>query len=279
MGNLVESVKDAFETFGTLDPDRKPDLITLGLPALDEIIGGILPGTCGILGAAQGVGKSSLVLQALLTNSIPSGYIGLEDPSSEFGARVLSHFTGVPGGRIRMNALTPSERKRCQEVLPVISEALPHIETIVGGSLEQVKIAVRKCVDAGCRIVWLDYLHKIKGVSDNRTQEVSRAYTEFQRECAEQGVACMVVCQFSRKDIDERPHISWLKDTGDLENEARIILLAHPPKEHPGYVLTELAKWSYGPGAGSEFFYRRGTAGTLEPASILPFAETRKLSL
>ena len=275
MGNFIDAVEAAFETFKTFDPDAKPDIIKLGIPAVDSTIGGVLPGTAGIIGANNGVGKSSLVLAACLRNRIPSGYIGLEDPLPELGARVLSTFSMIPTDKIRNNRLNDEERALCRELIPEIKKALPHQETIVGGDMDNVESAVKRCVDSGCRIVWLDYLHKIKGTGGgDRTQEVSRAYTRFQRICAENGVACMVVCQFSRK-ADEVPQISWLKDTGDLENEARLILLSHLHPEIDGLVCSRIAKWSYGSGVGTEFFYQRTEQGTLIPTdSPIPEQKT-----
>jgi len=98
-----QQVAPAAKGFGRSRP-RPADLITLaevpteamdrietGLPELDRVLGGgILPGSTILLGGAPGIGKSTILLQALghlAEQGIPSRYVSCEESLSQLRRR------------------------------------------------------------------------------------------------------------------------------------------------------------------------------------------------
>ena len=260
--NLSSSANEAIKRFRTFE-DGEPDLIPLGIPAVDSVIGGLFPGSCGVLGMATGVGKSSLMLTAALTSPAPIGIISCEDTPDVLGSRALAWASGVNSRKLRTKNLSEEDKV----ALEAGQKRLENIDVLVtyavGAPADVVGDCVNSLAEAGCRLIWLDYLQKVRGVTDDRRNEVSRIYTQFQYGCARNDCAGMVISQFSRQDPTREPQIYWLKESGDIENEARLIILGHRDAADADTIYCRVAKSTYG-GENIRFAYRRNGAGILE---------------
>jgi replicative DNA helicase len=260
--NLSSSADEAIKRFRTFD-EGEPDLIPLGIPAVDSVIGGLFPGSCGVLGMATGVGKSSLMLTAALTSTAPIGIISCEDTPDVLGSRALAWASGVNSRKLRTKELTFEDRQSIEAGRTYLESTEVLVTYAVGAPADVVSDCVTSLAEAGCRLIWLDYLQKVRGVTDDRRNEVSRIYTQFQYGCARNDCAGMVISQFSRQDPTREPQIYWLKESGDIENEARLIILGHRDPSDADTVYCRVAKSTYG-GENIRFAYRRNSAGILE---------------
>jgi replicative DNA helicase len=265
---LFESVEVAFETLHILDAGTS-SLIPLGVPPLDRVLGGLFPGTCGILAAQTGVGKSSAVLSWALAANTNVGIISTEDTPDLIGSRILSAVTGIDSLKFRRGDLTDAERrlaKNAKEELKARNNV--RIAYCISGSLIDIQEAVRQLAIEGSKVIWLDYIQKIRGHNNDRRNEVSTSYTTFQRECAKNNVVGMVVSQFRRlKDTETVPQIWMLKESGDLENEARLCILAHRDEDDRSLIHFRIAKSTFG-GENLRFCYRMDSSGTLQEIVI-----------
>jgi replicative DNA helicase len=262
--SLGDSAGVASKFFHLFDEGR-PDLIQLGLPPVDNAIGGMFPGSCGILAAGTGVGKSSIVLTSALTTPSRVGIISTEDTPDVFGTRILSLVSGVDSLKMRRKCFSPAEAKAVSRAYETLrQDSGVRVAYPIGGGLEAVRDATRSLAAEGCKLVWLDYIQKVRGNSDDRRNEVSTIYTKFQEECYLNGCVGMVVSQFRRlEDPTRQPQIYHLKESGDLENEARLIILAHRDKDDLNVVNFRIAKCTFG-GENVRFQYRRNQSGSLE---------------
>jgi replicative DNA helicase len=132
----------------------------------------------------------------------------------------------------------------------------------IGAPVKVVMSCVDALAQAGCRLIWLDYLQKVRGLMEDRRNEVSTIYTQFQYACAQNGCAGMVISQFSRQDPTKEPQIYWLKESGDIENEARLIILGNRSPEDQDTVYCRVAKSTFG-GENIRFAYHRDSSGIL----------------
>jgi replicative DNA helicase len=255
-----------------LDRDGRPELIPLGFASVDEELGGLGPMSCGILAAATGVGKSSALLAGALASPVKVGIISLEDGPDVVGARVLAHLTGINSRLIRRKFLMDPELKKVNEA--AASGAASHVFFAYPmAKVDPIVEAVGALAARGCRLIWLDYLQKVRGHGGgDRRNEVGGTFTEFQQACKANEVAGMAVSQFRRlSDGEKVPQIHHLKESGDLENEARLIILAHKftceGKNVGTRVRFRVAKSVFG-GEDIEFDYLRDDAGSLQPAEF-----------
>lgn len=271
--SMAETLTEAVHTYH-LDREGVPELVPLGFPDIDEELGGLGPGSCGILAAATGVGKSSAMLAAMLNSPVKVGAVSLEDGPDVIGARILAALTGINSRRIRRKVdLTGAELTQLLE-----AAKHPQLDNVffaypTAGRLAQVEAAATTLAgEFGCKLVWLDYLQKVRGHGKNdRRNEVGETFTSFQRACAEGGAAGMAISQFRRLTDGERvPQIFHLKESGDLENEARLIVLAHKQQadsDPTPRVRFFVAKSVFG-GESLKFDYTRDDSGTLRRASL-----------
>ena len=271
--NVKQTIGDAVDCF-YLDRDGQPELVPTGLLPLDRELGGLGPGACGILAGATGLGKSSAVLAAMLASSVKVGAVSLEDGPDVVGSRLLSALSGINSLRIRRKDLTVAELKELNMLAK--SNKLDHMyfSYPTAGRLDKVCAEIKELCEQGCKMVWVDYLQKIRGHGKgDRRNEVAETFTRIQEAIAEGGAAGMLVSQFRRPGVDlktgkPRPvGIHHLKESGDLENEARIIvLMQEQDSPDPGQrIRFKLAKSTYG-GQFVRFDMVRDPSGTLRGA-------------
>lgn len=273
-----ETLAEAVSFFSLDNADGGLDLIKLGIPAFDDVVGGLGPGACGILAAATGVGKSSIALAAMLDSPVPVGLVSLEDTPDVVGARLIAAIAGIDSLRVRKNELTAKERKHVAKCVKDCKYEQMHFAYPTAGKLPKVEAAITELCNAGCKLIWVDYVQEIRiGGARERRNEVSEAMAGCHEAAAEGGAALMMISQFRRLiDGEKQPEIWHLKESGDLENKARVILLAHkvpgPEGEKGQRVRFRLGKSTYG-GEWLTFEYLRDGSGTLRKTSFFDMLE------
>lgn len=257
--SFSESVESAIKAFRPFS-DKKPDLIKTGLAPVDAKIGGLYPGECGILAAATGVGKSSVMLEAVLTAG--GVIISCEDGPGVLGGRILSHFSGVDSLKMRRGDLTKEDKGKIEKArAKVAGFDGAFVSYQVGAPLEEIEKAISQITKP--TIVYLDYIQCISGVREDRRNEVSDIYRRFRTACSKNGCAGIAISQFRRLVTKETvPSIHHLKESGDLENEARLIILGHRDKKDDSVVRFRIAKSTFG-GENVSFGYIRDSNGIL----------------
>lgn len=264
--SLADSADQAVETFKVFS-DERPVLVPTGIRTVDNAIGGLGPGTGLIIAAATGVGKSSLALHAALNNAqdgVPTGIISLEDGPDVLGCRVLAWASGVSSLDIRKGTLTPKDIQAVQEGYEVLQGMeWPSIAYCVGRPIDDVEEAMRALCRAGCKCIWVDYIQKVRGGSQDRRNEVASTFTRLQRVAFDHGVVPMFVSQLSRSpDPGRPPTIHMLKESGDLENEARVILLLWGDLKEPRRLYLQVGKSTFG-GDFTKTVFTRDRSGHL----------------
>ena len=135
----------------------------------------------------------------------------------------------------------------------------------IAETIEKVEHSIAELCERGCKMIWVDYLQEIRGNGRiDRRNEVSNAMRAIHRAAARGNAAVMVVSQFRRLgDTEKVPQIYHLKESGDIENKARIIILCHKMAEAPDdRIRFRLAKSTYG-GEHITFDMVRDKSGTL----------------
>jgi replicative DNA helicase len=257
----------AIETF-RVGKQGKPELIPTGFDAVDDVIGGLDPKSCAILTSATGLGKSRAMLAAVLNSRVPVGVVSTEDPAPVLGSRLLARLSGVSSMALRRKDYSKAQEKRLLDAAKTKLENI-HFGIEVAESIETVEDTISRLCDTGCRMIWVDYLQKIRGVGDDRRNEVNQVYTRIQRAVSRGNAAGMVVSQIRRlQDPEKPPQIYHLKESGDLENEARLILLGHRvyDQEFNPYVRFRVGKSTFG-GDGIEWNMEQLPCGGLKETS------------
>jgi replicative DNA helicase len=188
------------------------------------------------------------MLSAMLNSKIQVGAVSVEDGVDVVGTRILSALTGIDSLRIRRKALTEEELMKLNAVAKSPPEHM-HFAFNIAEHITVVERSVAELARAGCKLVWLDYIQEVSGTRKDRKDEVTEVLSRCHHAAASNGASLMAISQFRRLGDQERaPQIYHLKESGNLENKARIIVLAHRVRdeENSDRVRFRLAKSVYG---------------------------------
>jgi len=276
MKHTVDLVGAALDMYRTNDPGGKPNLVDLGLRSLRQTVGGVAPGNLVVVGAATNVGKSSILLEMAHHSTDMGLVLSKEDGADIVGVRLLARHAQVRDGAIRTNRMTPEERER---VLAVADKAasgeIPDVPVVMPehcATLEHVDKRLEEAAKLNCRWAALDFLQRFRGINENRRSEVGIVMDRFQTKCRELGMVAVVVSQLGRLGPWVKPKLSNLKESGDIENEAKLILLAHRDQSCPARVFVEVAKSSFG-GGGTQFSMKYDEFGVLHEEGLTTATE------
>jgi len=234
--------------------------VPTGITQLDEAIGGFPRGMITLVGARPSVGKTAFLMNAAFRCGVPTLALVLEELRRDIAAREVAFATGV--SVIDMVTLRVS-RADWAKIMPVQGDPYEQFERIrfvdahgmtAPDVARAVKLHVAKSETAGARIslVIVDYLNRLQmRDGENGYVQIRRAMDCLNEMAAALDIACVVGCQLSRKaEQDGRePQLSDLRDSGSLEEIAKVVLLLHRPgkgTDRDDQLEIHIAKTSHG---------------------------------
>jgi len=240
---LVEP-KEQAERMMTMLTDRREQRVTplsFGFKDMDRVTGGMQPGNLVIVGARPGVGKSQL-LQEVVRHVVAIEksvlIVSLEMTIEEWAEREIAMATGISvAGQRNPDSLTDDQWGQIQDVAAEIAgqkrcflEGKMNFSTILqqAHSLHRIK---------GLDMVVFDYVQLAadgagKGGGDTIREKVGYISRGLKNLARELKIVVLAASQLNRDvegRMDKRPGMSDLKESGDLEQDADIILLLHQP--------------------------------------------------
>lgn len=232
---VVEHISKSVEAVAQSMSEHRPSLlIPTTIHAVDGVVGGVGSGSLVVIGAATGTGKTAMML-AMATCSarhgVRAGFVSCEDPRDVIGGRVLASIAKVPGLALRTGDLREDERTRVYNAIDVVMGLDVHCAYEHGATDATVIQSMTRLVrEFGCRLLFVDYLQTIAAY-DSRGDKVadnSRVCSRIKSAAARLGVPVVLASQLSRPqggDIGKRPHVHRLKESGDIENAAELVLM------------------------------------------------------
>jgi replicative DNA helicase len=223
---VMEAIRDRF-----MGDESKQGLKT-GIRYLDEATTGINAGELWIVGGMAGRGKSAFALQAavhLAEQGKPVWLGSLEMSRSQVIHRLLRMKFGADVMRNPFNhweRVLAYERDDLQ-ILPLfVDDDLVAVEDV----LNAARYAVQR---TGAVLLIVDYLQLIKAKGRDRRESVSEASNALRILAKQTGVPVMALSQLRRPlsgNINDRPSMIDLKESGDIEAHAHVVLLLYSPE-------------------------------------------------
>jgi replicative DNA helicase len=208
--------------------------LSTGLKDLDGKIGGLQPTDLVILAARPGMGKSALatnIADNVAGKGTPVGFYSLEMSKEQVATRIICARAGLPVDRAMRGQLNEEELRRFGEKAAFVSDLPLTIDESGGISIAQLAARARRLKrKRGIGLLIVDYLQLMVGTSkrgDNRVQEVTEITTGLKALAKELRIPVLALSQLSRKveeREDKRPHLSDLRDSGSIEQDADIVL-------------------------------------------------------
>ncbi|WP_375460033.1 replicative DNA helicase [uncultured Enterovirga sp.] len=227
--------------------------ITTGLPDLDRAILGYRPGELIVAGGRPGMGKTTFATSSALKASDPHGqrtagalFFGLELGAEAVGARCLADIaydrfsspthSAIRAGRLDQHQIQQLRTAECR--LNELDLEIDHRSIATVGEIEAKCRAVQRRFERqGKRlgVVFVDYLKQVKAgdrYRGNRVYEIGEI-TAGLRGLAKRLEICVVLLVQLNRGVeqreDKRPTLADLRESGDLENDADVVLLLYRP--------------------------------------------------
>ncbi len=231
---LKEAVTGALETLQrlSLTPDKLIGIPT-GFPTLDRQSGGFQAGQCIVMGAVTKMGKSSLLLHCLLAAARaghPVALVSLEMSQTQVALRALASESAIAYYRLRRGLVSTGDAWHTTKEAADRLAALPFylVEMMDTSMLGILEMGRKLVYQHGIQLLAIDYLGLVQGGQEYKTA------SENSRLCkvgARQLNLPIIALHQLRRDVserpDKRPALTDLKQTGQTENDADLVLFLY----------------------------------------------------
>ncbi|MHB1145051.1 MAG: replicative DNA helicase [Thiobacillus sp.] len=205
-----------------------------GFENIDWITGGLEPGQLVILAARPSVGKTALALNIadhVTSTGAPALFFTLEMTGQELAMRLMASRSGVSMSDMRSGTASPDGWRRLSSVCGDTADVPLFIDDRPGISVAYARAKARKVKrQHGLGLIVVDYLQLMKGPGENRTQEVGGISRGLKALAKELRVPVIALAQINRaveSRTDKRPQMSDLRESGDIEADADVIMMLH----------------------------------------------------
>jgi replicative DNA helicase len=210
--------------------------LSSGIGALDDVIGGFLPGQLVIPAGRPGMGKSTAGLGfaiAAARRGHPALVFSLEMSRRELMWRLLSAVGGINLTAFTSGRMTREDYAKAERTSKEVSKWPLHIDD-QSHTVADIRSATRRFRQRhdSLAIVFVDYLQRIRATEkfDRRDLEVGRAASDLKSLGQEMEATMIVPAQLNRGPearSDKRPQLSDMRDSGEIEQEADVVILLH----------------------------------------------------
>lgn len=234
----VSQLLDSF--FESQDPEApKPEYVTFGLRVLDE--GSYIePGDVVIIGGYPSDGKTALALQTAwhMARKYRVGFFSLETDRRKLRDRLLAHAAALDLADIKRRQLDDAAwEELAKRQADFVKRDLTLVDA-AGMSAADIETASRAY---GFQVIFIDYIQLVTperssgGTRSEQIAAISRALHTFAQKT---GTLVVELAQLTRQDrktgkdgkeIRRDPTMQDLKESGQLEQDADMILLLFRP--------------------------------------------------
>jgi replicative DNA helicase len=220
--------------------DGQVRYLTTGYPELNRLTGGLRPALV-LCGARPSVGKTSLWSQVAVraAGTLPLRgsdvlYFTNEMTDVQLATRLCCSMAGVSVIELERGRLSEAQMLRVFEAMDAL-QALP-LRLIYARTLGAI---VSRCYQAEHpALIIIDYLNKLSGgKGENRNQEYGAIASTLFDMAYDLQTPVVLLCQLNRdltkRGRDALPEMEDLRDSGELEQIADVILLLHRTEAAP----------------------------------------------
>ena len=236
LSSTAEEIKDEFRRM--LAGEFVTDALPTHIGKLDQQLGNrvIAPGEVITLAAPTSCGKSALALNIALKsvthNNAPCAVFSLEMPQKQLFKRMAQTLAGVNIKQISDGVISEENMKKVDEAIDQL-HSVPLYTSHNVKSAEDLASQLRKLVDKqGVKLAVIDYLQLIPFNSGKvgKAEGIANISHKIKQLALELNIGILLLAQVNREGAkrDGGLDIYDLKDSGDIENDADVVLLMYP---------------------------------------------------
>lgn len=217
-----------------------PRGLSTGLKDLDELVRGLRPGNMVVIAGLTGSGKTILGLQIAQHVTCKLDGVGLafsmEMTKEELITRGIASIGSVNLSALDSGDLGDGDWPKITHGVSVLNEAKLFVNDQAGMTVARIRSIARQCQrKEGLSILLVDYLQLIATESNsNRALEVGKISTALKNLAKELKIPVVVLAQLNRGSTnrpDKRPRPSDIRDSGQIEQDADVVILVHCDKD------------------------------------------------
>ena len=209
--------------------------IPAGLAKLDRYTGGLLPGDLIIVAGRPSMGKTSLCLSMALS-AAKAGHkvaiFSLEMSKSQLVQRMIAMEGQVNLFRLRTGQLQAHRHADVSTTMGKLADLPIHIDDSTDISSLGIRSKCR-CV-RGLGLVVVDYLQLMEGEGKSLREQVGNNTRALKKLAKGLEIPVVLLSQLSRANEAmgsvRTPRLSDLKESGNIEQDADVVLFAHRPE-------------------------------------------------
>lgn len=226
---LAEITKENEDNY--FKESEKPK-IEMEFATLNDLVGGFEGGDMIVIGARPAVGKSAFAAQ--MTNHFSElgkriGYFNLEMPENQIYERFVSAVSGIGLTRIKRAVnFTGDEKQRFDRANEILETKEQIVVTTGSQTVNNIKAL---CKNSEYDVIIVDYLQLIKPEGryrGNRFAEVGEISHSLKAIATDLQIPVIVLSQLNRASVGregKEPTMSELRESGDIEQDASVIIL------------------------------------------------------
>ncbi len=176
-----------------------------------------------LIGGRPSTGKTAWTLQCAehWAHSMRVGFFSLETSPEKLFDRQMASKAGLDMGDIKRNSISESQWERIMKMHPEIVK-LP-LEIIPAAGMTPADIRSVTMMRR-YHLIIIDYVQLIQSGGNNRTEQVTNISLALHRMAQDMQVTVVALSQLKRKTDDSAPDSSDLRESGQLEQDADIIM-------------------------------------------------------
>ena len=233
----IKRVSDLKESLINALDSKEEQALQTGLKAFDKPSGGCKRGKLITIAGRPGMGKTAFVLsllEGLLEQDIPTGFISLEMTNKEIIERLIC-MRGFDNNNIRKNLHIEDPFIKAQYIneLEAVSQVPFYIDEDSGIGINDIKQKLYSLWGKGCKVVAIDYLQLLHLSGRKTTTEEIGEITRMLKSLAKKlDMTIFLLSQLSReveKRSDKIPNLSDLRSSGDIEQDSDMVIFIFRP--------------------------------------------------
>jgi replicative DNA helicase len=212
--------------------------VPTGFSKLDEYTTGFRGGELIFIAGRPGMGKTSFALSMALNmakKGATVGFLSLEMPRDQLGLRLLCAESGVDLQKARSAYLGKQDFALFAEAVEVLHKLPIYIDDSSDLDVLSLRTKSRRLKkDKGLDIVFIDYIQLMRSHArfENRNLELGAMSRGMKALSKELSIPVVALSQLSRnperrREKDARPQLSDLRESGNLEQDADLVLMIY----------------------------------------------------
>lgn len=216
--------------------DRGEKRFTLGFTKIDKAIGNFDGGDVVVIAARPGIGKSAFSLQMIRKfgrDGFKVGCFNLEMAEKQIYERAIAAASGIDMTRIRLGINFLNDEKEKFDKGNEILAKETNVYTYTGSQTVNSIRTIQKIEKFN--VIVIDYMQLLQPAvkRNNRVNEVGDISRGLKAIATEFNIPVIALSQLNRAselNKDKEPSMSELRESGDIEQDASVILMLWNPK-------------------------------------------------